>query len=104
MMYQILTCDDFWRLLSTDPSRFIIEIPFLKLYLSDNRLSFMLSQNFLDVLFGIPLLLFLDIECVHALLPGGGFAGIMPIGARHVSLVTGPRAPDTKPPQFCEGE
>ena len=49
-----------------------------------------LRQNFLDVLFGIPLLLFLDIECVHALLSVGGFAGIMPIGARHVSCVSCP--------------
>ena len=49
-----------------------------------------LGEDLLDVLLGIPLLLFLDIECVHALLPIGGFAGIMPIGARPVSPVSCP--------------
>ena len=52
-----------------------------------------LGEDLLDVLLGIPLLLFLDIECVHALLSHGGFVGIMPIGACPVSPVTAPARP-----------
>src|SRR6188768_2843571 len=35
-----------------------------------------LGQDFLDVLLGIPRLLFLDIECVHALLPLARLRGL----------------------------
>src|SRR5207244_2223876 len=43
-----------------------------------------LGENFLDVLLGVPLLFLVDIEGVHALLPVGGLAGIMPVGAGDV--------------------